>query len=69
MANDGNSPCTVTRVIDRTAQRIADVAKKLDASANIINNDGVKAATLSEDLKRDARELRQCAYQLTGKAY
>ena len=68
-----NSPCTVTRVIERTAERMAAVAKTLEADATVLRQSNGKTSAdvvcIAADLDRDARELRQCAYQLTGKAY
>jgi len=69
MATEGNTPCTVTRVIDRTAQRVAEVAKTLEAHAITHAEQESFSTNLVEDLKREAAELRQCAVQLTGRVY
>jgi len=75
MATTPGSPCTVTRVIERTAERIATSAKKLEARANVIEQDEARAdrvdlkSSTAEELRAEARELRACAYQLTGKSY
>ncbi len=70
MASEGNAPCTMTRVLERTAQRIAAVASKLEARANAMESAGAdRVGNVLEELRTEARELRQCAYQLTGKTY
>jgi hypothetical protein len=60
-------------VIERTAERIATSAKKLEARANELEqNQAAQSAGVGpaiEELRAEARELRACAYQLTGKSY
>lgn len=72
MAGD-NSPCTITRVIERTAERIAAVAKTLESGAVALRQNmaaqSAGCGNIATQMERDAKELRQCAFQLTGKAY
>jgi CMP-2-keto-3-deoxyoctulosonic acid synthetase len=66
----GNSPCTITRVIDRVAERIAASARKLETRAVAIeDNEAQFSSNTVDELKAEARELRACALQLTGKVY
>lgn len=70
MATTPGSPCTVTRVIERTAERLGESAKKLEARANYIESANLDSiGSTIEELRNEARELRACAYQLTGRTY
>lgn len=70
--NDMNSPCTITRVIERVAEDLGNSARKLDeAASQARSKDTEKAvcANVAAVCEEQARELRKQAHQLTGRDY